>query len=1121
MSIKISLTHRTTYKYNKPVALSPHIIRLRPAPHTRIPILSYSLKILPEDHFINWQQDPFGNYQARYVFPHKSDIFEVLVDLTAEMKVFNPFDFFVEDYAEKFPFEYPKELKQELTPYLEKKPTGPLLTEYLKNLDLTPKTINDFLVQLNQKVAGDVNYIIRMEPGIQTPEVTLGTKAGSCRDSAYLLIQILRHLGIASRFVSGYLIQLKADSVPFEGPPGPSEDFTDLHAWAEVFLPGAGWVGLDATSGLLAGEGHIPLACTPEPESAAAVTGFVEKAESEFEFDMKIQRIFESPRVTKPYSDIEWNEIIQLGETIDRKIQNSDMKLTIGGEPTFVSSKNIEGEEWNYTALSEEKYILSEELLMRLKKEFSTGSVLQYCQGKWYPGELLPRWSLNCYWRKDGEPIWKNESFLGRDESPKGYGLTEAKTFLQELSNQLQVGPDHIVPGFEDIVYYTWKEGTYPNSLDEKINRLNAFEKAERKRLLRLLERGLGEETGYVLPLEYDVISKKWISHLWKFPRDRMYLIPGDSPMGLRLPLDSIEGEYYQYLPQDPMSFPKSLPSYEDLYRRNTGRENEPPKITTANAESKKKKAVAQEKHSKDSSDTNPDDAEKDETGKYVLSRTGLTVEPRNGNLRVFLPPLYSLENFLELMTALEKTCETTGLSIILEGYEPVRDSKLQRFQITPDPGVIEVNLHPSDNFRDILSKTEKLYHHANQIHLTAEKFLIDGRHSGTGGGNHITVGSTLPEESPFLRRPDLLRSLVAYWQNHPGLSYLFSGIFIGPTSQSPRIDEARNDSLHELEIAFQQVDRMEKVTPWLLDRLFRNILVDITGNTHRTEISIDKLFDPGSPTGRLGLVEFRAFEMPPHYKMSVVQQELVLALLAMFWEKPYKGKTIRWDTTLHDKFMLPYFVWNDFKEVLEDLRQFGFPFRESYFQPFFEFRFPEYGEREWEGMKLELRMALETWNVLGEETSSFGTSRSVDSAIERVQVKMTGFIPERYILSCNGVQVPLQPTGKNGEYVAGVRFKAWAPPSTLHPNLPSQQDLVFDVYDTWNARSMGGCTYHVSHPGGRSYETLPVNSYEAESRRISRFWNHGHEPGFAEKPIPEKRENFRFPFTLDLRYSY
>jgi uncharacterized protein (DUF2126 family)/transglutaminase-like putative cysteine protease len=1082
MSIKVSLTHRTSYKYEKKISLSPHVIRLRPASHSRTSILSYSLKVTPDDHFINWQQDPFGNYQARFVFPKKTDFFEILVDLTADIRVFNPFDFFIESYAEKFPFKYDEILEKELAPYLTKAPMEPLFKDFLGTIDLTPRIIIDFLVELNQKISNHVKYIIRLEPGVQTCEATLKEGTGSCRDSAYLLVQTLRQIGLAARFVSGYLIQLKSDVVPLDGPPGPSEDFTDLHAWAEVFLPGAGWVGLDATSGLMAGEGHIPLACTPEPESAAAVTGFAENVKTDFGFEMQVSRLSETPRVTKPYAEEDWEGILKLGYAIDKRMHSNNMQLTLGGEPTFVSTENRESEEWNFGALGEHKYKISEKLLLDLKDKFAVYPALQYCQGKWYPGELIPRWSLNCYWRKDGEPLWKKPEFFSTDEAPRGYGYKEALQFTKKLVEDLRISDKFILPAYEDILYYIWKEGNFPSDLKDDLKSLNAFEKAERNKLLKVMDHGLKSEVGTVLPLEFDFVSQRWLSNEWTFAREKLFLIPGDSPMGFRLPLDAINGRFVAYSPEDPFTARKILPTRQDLDTRRN-------------------------KHTVYS-----------KSEEIIRSKSALCVEPRNGNLRIFLPPLYNLECFLEILSAIENTCEATGLSIILEGYDPIRDGRLERFQITPDPGVIEVNLHPSSNFDEILTKTETLYKTAEGFKLTAEKFMLDGRHSGTGGGNHITVGSSTPDKSPFLKRPDLLRSIVAYWQNHPGLSYLFSGLFIGATSQSPRIDEARMDSLHELDIVFKQVDELKSVPPWLVDRLFRNILVDITGNTHRTEISIDKLFDPNSASGRQGLVEFRAFEMPPHERMSIVQQELILALLTLFWEKPYKGKTICWDTNLHDRFMLPHFVWKDFGEVIQDLKNNGFAFEDRYFDPFFEFRFPEYGKLELNGIKLMLRMALEPWNVLGEETSSFGTSRSVDAAVERIEVKVQGFVPGRHILSCNGYQLPLQPTGTLGEYVAGVRFKAWSPAFTLHPNLPAQQDLIIDVYDIWNKRSIGGCTYHVSHPGGRSYDTFPVNSYEAESRRINRFWTHGHKSGSIPQALPLKIENSNFPCTLDLR---
>lgn len=1081
MSIRVALTHLTRYDYDRKIQLSPHVIRLRPAPHTRNHIVSYSLNILPEDKFVNWQQDPFGNYLARLVFNQKTDVFQVLVDLVVDMKVINPFDFFVEEYADLSPFNYDKSLKKELAPYIRPKKPGPLLTEYLKTLNVKKRRTIDFLVDLNQKVYYDIGYIIRMEPGVQTPELTLKKKMGSCRDSGYLLVQILRNLGFAARFVSGYLIQLKPDVKPLDGPAGADQDFTDLHAWAEVYLPGAGWVGLDPTSGLFCGEGHIPLAATPEPESAGPIQGLLERAKTEFSFSMTVERIEETTRVTLPYKKEDWNRIIDIGHKVDKRIQANDLRLTIGGEPTFVSEEDRGAPEWHFDALGPEKYSKSEILLKKLKTHYAKGGVLQYCQGKWYPGEPIPRWSMNAYWRLDGESIWENDQLLADDRFRGKRTEKDAEVFGKELLKNLRLASEYMTPAYEDNLYYLWKEGTLPLDTENMLIGLSDFDKMERQRVLRVLEQGLNSVVGYAIPLEYNVYSNSWSSQRWFFRRSRLYLMPGDSPMGYRLPLDSLSGQ--QTFPyQDDPSFSKPpLPKRKELEQI---RDAQP--------------VLSYNLHYQ------------------YMNKLALCIEPRNGNLRLFLPPVGTLEAWLDLVLQIERTAIQTGIPVVLEGYEAPQDSRINRFKITPDPGVIEVNLHPSRRFDEVVEKTQTLYEEAHLIRLTAEKFMMDGRHSGTGGGNHITLGGRTVQDSPFLRKPQLLRSLVAFWQNHPGLSYLFSGLFIGPTSQSPRIDEARTDSLHELAIAFKQIDNSKFTQSWLVDRLFRNILVDITGNTHRTEISIDKLFDPGSLTGRLGLVEMRAFEMPPHYQMSVVQQAFVMAIVCRLWEKPYFGNPVDWGNEIHDRYMLPFFVFKDFKDVMEDVNRAGFAFNETDFLPFFEFRFPQYGVQYLEGMELELRMALEPWNVLGEETTAQGTTRGVDSAVERLQVKISGFHPDRYVLSCNGFEVPLQPTGIQSHYVAGVRFKAWAPVLTLHPQLPPQQWLTFDVYDKWNERSLGGCTYHVSHPGGLSYDKFPVNSYEAESRRISRFLTHGHTPGKKLPPI--KIQNKSFPSTLDLR---
>ncbi|QSB00409.1 transglutaminase family protein [Methylomonas sp. EFPC1] len=1101
MSIRVAINHKTSYHYDHPVQLGPHVLRLRPASHSRTAVSAYSLTIKPDKHFINWQQDPFGNYLARLVFPEKTTEFSIEVDLIADMTVINPFDFFLEEYAEHYPFSYPEQLAKELAPYLEIREQGPLLKGFLAGLKRDKQGIVDFLVSINQAVNQVVNYAIRMEPGVQSCEETLEKKLGSCRDSGWLLVQVLRHMGLAARFVSGYLVQLVADVKSLDGPSGTDHDFTDLHAWAEVYIPGAGWIGMDPTSGLFAGEGHIPLACTADYVSAAPVSGgFIGKAETTFDFSNRVSRIHEDPRVTKPYTDRQWSDIERLGEKVDAELKAGDVRLTMGGEPTFVSIDNMDAPEWNTDADGEEKRKLAGKLVRRLRDSFAPGGLLYFGQGKWYPGEPLPRWQLACFWRKDGKPIWKNPALLADETRDYGFDLKHADAFIRDLVKRLGVAGEFILPGFEDPLYYLLQEGLVPKNLDPL--QVDLKDDLERQRLAKLLSADLGAPVGYVLPLHWSYQAGSWNSSAWEFRRGAMFLVPGDSAMGLRLPLNSLP-----WVPFEKRDHPHERSLYEPV---------EPLGDIDSEVSRRYSQMAKQGLHPTEmdaADDERPHDPE-------WVPHTALSVQAREGRLFVFVPPTTELEHYLDIIASVEATAAALKMPVVIEGYQPPHDLRLTRLPVTPDPGVIEVNIHPAASWKELVHNTTTLYELARLTRLGTEKFMLDGRHTGTGGGNHVTLGGITPADSPILRRPDLLRSLVTYWQHHPALSYLFSGLFIGPTSQAPRVDEARNDSLYELEIAFQQMPEGEVAAPWLVDRLFRNLLVDMTGNTHRSEFCIDKLYAPGTDAGRLGLLELRAFEMPPHGRMSLMQMLLLRTLVAWFWREPYKKPLVRWGTQLHDRFMLPHFIASDIYDVARDLQAAGYEFKTEWFAPFLEFRFPRIGSLRVNDLQLDLYQAIEPWHVLGEEITSSGTARYVDSSVERLQVSLSGAMGERYALTCNGRRVPLKATGKQGELVAGIRYRAWNPPSALHPSIGVQAPLVFDLVDTWNGRSIGGCTYHVSHPGGRNYDTLPVNAYEAEGRRVSRFWQHGHTPTETVLELPSEELNKDYPFTLDLRWN-
>ncbi|MFD6155778.1 DUF2126 domain-containing protein [Nocardia sp. NPDC060255] len=1183
MGIKVSLEHRTIYTFDRPVQVHPHVVRLRPAPHSRTTIDAYSMRVTPAAHFCNWQQDAFGNFLARLVFPEPTPELSITIGLIADLEVVNPFDFFIEDYAEHYPFEYSAELLADLEPYLrpvdESGPgsgPGALVKDWVRAHDVAdrPRTI-DFLVDLNQALRHDVGYTIRLEAGVQTPDHTLRGALGSCRDSAWLLVSILRELGLAARFVSGYLVQLAQDVPSLDGPSGPPADFTDLHAWTEVFLPGAGWVGLDPTSGLFAGEGHIPLAATPHPVSSAPITGATEPAVATMEFANTVRRFHEDPRVTLPYTGSQWARIAASGAAVDARMAAEDVGLTVGGEPTFVSIDDQTGPEWTTEADGTHKRERAVDLADRLRRIYAPTGLVQYRQGKWYPGEPLPRWEIAVAWRDDGEPAWTRQDLLAdpwtpfgqhrkssefvragqpissekssttmastaasteatqATRSPESAGqagvrtdsgpqLSEdtesaaaqrthapvepdaARALIGHVAASLGLPPGQVRPAYEDpLLRLAGKvrapEGDPVDPVDDLDPDLDSAQ--ARKELLTRLDTEVSEPTAYVLSLYRRDDGTGWASADWRLrrgvstdqPAGRIVLTEGDSPAGLRLPLDSVSWHTPTQRPDRDPLFAEPL----------TVDRAEPPAVVR------------------------PADWE---------PTTALVGEVRNGRLHVFLPPVEELDDFLDLVRRIEAAAVAVDRPVVLEGYAPPADARLRTFSVTPDPGVIEVNVQPTISFAEQSALLSTLYEQARLARLSTESFDVDGTHSGTGGGNHITLGGATPARSPMLRRPDLLVSMLTYWQRHPSLSYLFAGRFVGPTSQAPRVDEGREETLYELEIAFAEIARLAKSSrlaqvadsashsaPWHVDRALRHLLTDLTGNTHRAEFCIDKLYSPETARGRLGLVEMRGFEMPPHFQMAMVQSLLVRGLVARFWSEPLRAPLIRHGANLHGRYLLPHFVLADIAEVAADLRAHGIDFDASWLEPFAEFRFPRIGTVLLGDVELELRGAIEPWHTLGEQTTAAGTARYVDSSVERLQVRVVGADRGRHVLTCNGMPVPLLATGKGDVQVAGVRYRAWQPPNSLHPSITVDVPLVFDLIDADTGLSRGGCTYHVAHPGGMAYDEPPVNAVAAQSRRNRRFEAAGHttdrvDPGELRAKIAAQSMDAGVAGILDLR---
>ncbi len=843
-----------------------------------------------------------------------------------------------------------------------------------------------------------------------------------------------------------------------------------------------GWIGFDGTSGLLCGEGHIPLASTATPSAAAPLDGTSDVGATEVVFSTTIARLGHEARPTAPYTEAIWTELLAAGDRADAVLTGAGLDVWIGGEPTFTARDDQAKDEWQGGANGPDKWARGRTLAAALRDRLAPGGVVLHRMGKQYPGESLPRWALDVIGRRDAPALWPARE-LADDGS-----IGAAHRFGVQLCAALGIAAE-LHPAYEDPWEVLRTEAELPVDIDPRKAGLDDPE--ERRRLAGILDRGVGSVVGWVLPLAPG--HQGWRTDRWKFRRGQLFLLPGDSTIGLRLPLGSL----------GPGAAPPLWGDAPDLPDPRREPDDAAEVVAQAGIAVDGAPAAAPAVTADRSAATSSPEL-----------RTAVTIQPRDGQLWLFVPPLATFDEFCALVAAIDTARQATGHAVYLEGYTAPPSPHRARFAVTPDPGVLEVNLPPQTSCRDTATLHATVFEVALGSGLTAERYLLDGRLAGSGGGNHITIGGPTPEASPWLRRPELLASLVTFVQHHPSLSYLFTGLFVGPTSQAPRVDEARHDALYELELALPRL--YESPPAWQVDGLLRNLLVDVAGSTHRAEISIDKLFDPQTPYGRQGLVELRAFEMPPHPRMAAAQAVLVRAMIAAFTAAPYRQPLVRWGSELHDKFLLPHWMWRDFEDVLAHLAAHGVALPALGYRPFLELRCPLIGELDVRGAIIEVRNAIEPWNVLGEEATQTGTARYVDSSMERLEIRTIGLDEERFVVAVNGVGLPLRRAQGRDVRVGGVRFRAWCPPHALHPHLGIHHPVRIDIVDTWAHRGVAGGAYHVWHPEGRAFDAAPLTRVEAAARRARRFTIEGPTPrplrARPAAPHPEQ------PYTLDLR---
>ena len=1098
---RFAISFQTAIAFERRVRLSTHWARLRPAPHTRAAIAAYTLAIDAEPHFINWVRDPFENYLARLDFHEPLQRIALNMELVLDLTPVNPFDFLLENDFSHYPLTYSEQLHKELIPYLYLPVAGSQMDSWLSSLKPTSGYLLDTLSDLNQQVHESLKFEGVTSPGPVNIDTVLSRRTGSAWEIAWLLTLGLRHFGLAARFVSGlYLFQSSSDEIPDHGA---------LHAWSEVFLPGAGWVGLDPANGILTTEGYIPLATAPDPLRALPLVGYFEACNYHEQQQVQVSRL--TPHLsTQHVSDAQWHDMGVVARHVDKLLDRENIQAASAPSLSFVASAYANDPEWSIQAMGGSKRNYAENLLSRLSQRLAPGIVVQAGQGEWFSGEPLPRWRLYGLYRRDGVACWQDPRWLAANNERGDCSFDEASQFIKLLAKILAIDTRFVLPAYEDQLHQLWMSRGQMAYLPDSEELRNPI---LRQQLADRLSQSRDHPSAYVLPIRWDPVSQQWKSGCWQFRRQALYLVPGDSPPGFRLPLTSLPRNRDAVVEADPdrcQFEPREvLPS---LHGELAARLSNIPKDQVFD----------------------PASAHADDEFTSAAPRTALCIDVRDGHIHIFLPPLTHLEYYLELVAAIETVAARLQTQVVLEGYEPPYDARVQRFILEPDAGVLKLTLPEAENWDRVSSQLNAAYEEAAALGLYAERYSADGRRMPSGGGAELTVGGTEPALSPFLKQPAILRSFITFWHNHPSLSYFFAGRMIGASGDAPRVDEGRDDALYDLDMALRRIPDGLSEQPWVPDRILRHLLTDTKGDMRRAEIRVDQLYPPERSATRLGRITIRSFEMAPSMRLAALQWLLTRSLLASFAIRPQAQALINWKGATHDRFLLPDWLWQDFQNVLQLINEIGIPLQAEWFSPYLELRFPALGNVQIGDLNLELRTAHENWPLLAEEFSGHGVSRFIDIANERVQVRLMGATPDRYAVVCNDKRVPLRECGQNGKYVGGVRYKTSNPLSTLHPTREPVRELVFDVVDTWTGKVIGGCTwlpplpaiygpvglpplmpYDASKGPIKSQPLVPAIAIPPWQQSQGRFLSHG--SGRTHLLAPLEATQRRYPNLLDL----